>query len=430
MITQDYIDQQRQDEINRLYQETLGRQVDPEGLANYLRSELASEDIKKSLAQSEEGQNLIKQTYQDILGREADPSGLQTYTNLLGREQAYIDPFKGNELDFFKAQLQLSPEYLKNNPLQGDAEILSKAYEQYLGRPIDASGLAFWTEKLKEANGDMSVIQNAIKTSDEANLRAQLGRQPTEKETHDFMQAMDAQRHDSGFGLGDFFKIAIPLAVAYFAPSLGAELFATEGAATTGLASLPDSVLSASEAFGAGAGSSLISPTVTVAQTASNSLISPSISDVFANTVTQPYEASTTPITTGNEIPYDWNTINTQPNMTAVNAANAAGAGASNTPLYTQQMTGGTDFSNVAPGEGYTSQGGPTETSSTDPRNIKKVVDALRTMTGSSTGYQSGIGTGYAMPNPFFKPEYQPIMEETKTNQPVYLGQLANLLRG
>ena len=183
MITQDYIDQQRQDEINRLYKETLGRNVDPEGLANYLRSELSSEDIKKSLAKSEEGQNLIKQTYQDILGREVDPNGLQTYTNLLGREQAYIDPYKGNEVDYLKASLQTSPEYLKTHPLEGTAGELAKAYEQYLGRPIDASGLAFWTQKLKDANGDMSVIQNAVKTSDEANLRQQSLRDEIQRQT-------------------------------------------------------------------------------------------------------------------------------------------------------------------------------------------------------------------------------------------------------
>lgn len=157
------------------------------------------------------------------------------------------------------------------------------------------------------------------------------------------------------------------------------------------------------------------------------------VSDVFADTVNQPYEASTTPITTGNEIPYDWNTINTQPNMTAVNAANAAGAGASNTPSYVQQMTGGTDFSNVAPGEGYTSQGGPAETSTTDLKNAKKLADLLSN-TGKSFANsafpQTGIGQGYSMPNPFYTPKEVQTMAETKTNQPVYLGQLAQLLRG
>lgn len=41
-----------------------------------------------------------------------------------------------------------------------------------------------------------------------------------------------------------------------------------------------------------------------------------------------------------------------------------------------------------------------------------------------------GVGQGYSMPNPFFRTEEKPIMAETKTNQPTYLGQLAQLLRG
>lgn len=249
-----------------------------------------------------------------------------------------------------------------------------------------------------------------------------------------------------GSGLSDFISFAAPIAaitlMAYGLPGLGELGAATlESAGTDYLGSMAlgsaetGAVGSGATGFGINAGAGIGINAGTNAALA-NALYNyvPSeagVSDVFANTVTHPYEVSTAPITTGNEIPYDWNTINTQPNMTAVNAANAAGAGASNTPSYVQQMTGGTDFSNVAPGEGYTSQGGPAETSSTDPRNVKRVVDALRGLSPMNSGYfSSNVGQGYSMPNPFFTPKEVQTMAETNTNQPVYLGQLAQLLRG
>ena len=249
-----------------------------------------------------------------------------------------------------------------------------------------------------------------------------------------------------GSGLSDFISFAAPIAamalMAYGIPTLGELGAATlESAGTDYLGSMAlgsaetGAVGSGATGFGINAGAGIGINAGTNAALA-NALYNyvPSevgVSDVFANTVTHPYEVSTAPITTGNEIPYDWNTINTQPNMTAVNAANAAGAGVSNTPSYVQQMTGGTDFSNVAPGEGYTSQGGPTETSSTDPRNVKRVVDALRGLSPMNSGYSSSnVGQGYSMPNPFFTPKEVQTMAETNTNQPVYLGQLAQLLRG
>ena len=245
-----------------------------------------------------------------------------------------------------------------------------------------------------------------------------------------------------GSGLGDFFSAVAPIvamgALAYGLPALSEGLasgLAGAGAAegATGLASLPSSVLSATEAFGAGVSPNLISPAVLGMQAASAPLTSSSIADVFGDTITNSTPEFNQPITTGNESVYNWNNVNLNPNMTAIDAANAAGAGSSNTALANQLISGGTDFTNVAPGSGYTSQGGPLETSPSS-ENIKKIADTLRNVGGGfpkmSLGYGSGIGQGYTIPNPFFVPKEQQIIEQTKATQPIYLGQLANLLRG
>lgn len=71
--------------------------------------------------------------------------------------------------------------------------------------------------------------------------------------------------------------------------------------------------------------------------------------------------------------------------------------------------------------------------SASDLNNARRLANAL-TNTGQSFANaafpQTGIGQGYSMPNPFFTPKEVQTMAETKTNQPVYLGQLAQLLRG
>jgi hypothetical protein len=72
--------------------------------------------------------------------------------------------------------------------------------------------------------------------------------------------------------------------------------------------------------------------------------------------------------------------------------------------------------------------------SSSDLNNARKLADALnksgQNFASAANPQFSGVGQGYSMPNPFFRTEEKPIMAETKANQPVYLGQLAQLLRG
>jgi hypothetical protein len=208
-------------------------------------------------------------------------------------------------------------------------------------------------------------------------------------------------------------------------PALG-ETAAGTAAAETGLATLPESVLSADAAFGAPASASLVAPEVGAAQAASASMASPSIADVFANTITHPVEASTTPITTGNEIPYDWNTINTAPNMTAVDAANAAGAAASNTPLSSQLMTG----EGAVPSSSLTDNLKLPNSSQTPTQSNLNLANALKSSSFLTPQLQT-----YRSQNPFSFTQQQPI----QGNTPNFSGQtetalgntnlLANLLK-
>lgn len=173
----------------------------------------------------------------------------------------------------------------------------------------------------------------------------------------------------------------------------------------TGLASLPDSVLSAAEAFGTGGGN------------------------------------------------------------IAVDAANLAGASASNTPSWVQQITGGTDFTNVPVGGGFTSLGeqaanfAPYDPSSLNALN--QAIQASNALNGIPNGITSstpqvprvgssvaggntivpiiasGLSGGQvqtpASPsmnvNPFNFGKTEPV-QATQQQNPVYLGQLAQLLRG
>lgn len=75
-------------DINKIYQEVLGREADPQGLRTWL-SELNRntrlKDIRSRIAKSKETKGVINRIYQEVLGRSVDPSGLKTYRSHLAR---------------------------------------------------------------------------------------------------------------------------------------------------------------------------------------------------------------------------------------------------------------------------------------------------------------------------------------------------------
>ena len=65
--------------------------------------------------------------------------------------------------------------------------------------------------------------------------------------------------------------------------------------------------------------------------------------------------------------------------------------------------------------------------SASDLNNARRLANALSNVGQSFANAafpQTGIGQGYSMPNPFYTPKEVQTMAETKTTQPVYLGQL------
>ena len=82
------LDSNYYDDINKIYQEVLGRNADSQGLITWL-SELSKStplrDIRSRIAKSREAKSVINRIYQDVLGRSVDPSGLKTYTKHLAR---------------------------------------------------------------------------------------------------------------------------------------------------------------------------------------------------------------------------------------------------------------------------------------------------------------------------------------------------------
>lgn len=106
-------------EINDAYNEVFGRDADPGGLKNYLKQAISKTDVLNQLYASPEfldkfggisfdgqGPTLaqINKVYEDVLGRRADPEGLQFYDN------------SNDSLEAIQSQLLGSDEYRTKAP--------------------------------------------------------------------------------------------------------------------------------------------------------------------------------------------------------------------------------------------------------------------------------------------------------------------------
>ncbi|GBR52183.1 hypothetical protein AA106555_0827 [Neokomagataea thailandica NBRC 106555] len=141
-----------QNNINKLYQDELGRSADPSGLATYQKS-LADggslQAIRSTIAYSQEAQNNLNKLYQDELGRSADPSGLATYQKSLA---------DGGSLQSIRSAIAYSQEAQNN---------INKLYQDELGRSADPSGLATYQKSLADG-GSLQAIQSTIAYSQES----------------------------------------------------------------------------------------------------------------------------------------------------------------------------------------------------------------------------------------------------------------------
>jgi len=102
-------------DINQLYREVLGRDVDESGFitfSNTIEKGKSLNWVRKRLASSTEAQYVITRIYQEVLGRDVDQSGLTTYTTTLQRgwslEQVRQDVLDSHEARVRKQLLTIS----------------------------------------------------------------------------------------------------------------------------------------------------------------------------------------------------------------------------------------------------------------------------------------------------------------------------------
>ena len=98
-------------EVRDIYDDVLGREADREGLRDWSRTVIrrgnSLNDVRESIANSEEAEDRINDIYRDVLGREADRDGLETWSGALE---------DGESLDDVRREIQESDEARSRNP--------------------------------------------------------------------------------------------------------------------------------------------------------------------------------------------------------------------------------------------------------------------------------------------------------------------------
>ena len=259
-----------------------------------------------------------------------------------------------------------------------------------------------------------------------------------------------------GSGLSDFISFAAPIAaitlMAYGLPGLGELGAATlESAGTDYLGSMAlgsaetGAVGTGATGFGINAGAGIGINAGTNAALA-NALYNyvPETSSSFGLTPTSTSQVGFNPSITSAP------GINTSPlsNMEYLGGTGSLPTGTAG--LTAEQLSNATALgkvgTNAASGMGYlggaeslpagtagitgVTEGGLSLSDLNNARRLANLLSNSGQSFANAAFPQTGIGQGYSMPNPFFTPKEVQTMAETKTNQPVYLGQLAQLLRG
>lgn len=81
-------------EINRIYQQVLGRDAEYSGIQNHVRALQDGQslnDVRRSIARSSEARQRINQIYREVLGRDADSNGMEGWVRSLERGRSLND---------------------------------------------------------------------------------------------------------------------------------------------------------------------------------------------------------------------------------------------------------------------------------------------------------------------------------------------------
>ena len=165
--------------VQTLYRAILGREADPNGLADWVnridsgaatREEvyqgfLGSQEFTGIADQIDDIQNtaahaFVERLYSFVLGREGDPAGVEHWVDQLAsgnmslRDVAYGFIF--------------SPEYVNSNTSNGD--YVTMLYNTILGRQPDSAGHANWTAQLDNGASRVEVFDGFVQSPEFAGL--------------------------------------------------------------------------------------------------------------------------------------------------------------------------------------------------------------------------------------------------------------------
>jgi hypothetical protein len=212
-------------EINKSYQDILGRSADQDGLENYItlmsEKKMNINDVRRSLEQSNEHKfsifyveygQFVDHVYQETLNRTADKEGLMYYGNLLKNNQTTLDGIRQSLLNSDEGRnVQLSTQlddlyktilyrqvddkalsyyvpllitnyttfsYIEKSLLQSDEykhtvynnqypKFVNDLYEQILHRPVDTQGLDYYTSQLVNKTMTIHSVRLALLDSQE-----------------------------------------------------------------------------------------------------------------------------------------------------------------------------------------------------------------------------------------------------------------------
>ncbi len=152
-----------QQTVTALYQQILGRNPDPNGLATYvaqLEAGASADDVAHALATSPENYGqMVDRYYADYLDRAADPSG----------RQYWVDQLTGGMTeDSLAVHLLDSVEYSAKH--SANADFVNAIYFDILGRAPDAGGNATQLAILASGTPRLQVIDNLIESPERAQI--------------------------------------------------------------------------------------------------------------------------------------------------------------------------------------------------------------------------------------------------------------------
>jgi uncharacterized delta-60 repeat protein len=147
--------------VNQVYEDLLGRQVDPTGAAAWpalmARGVSRAQVVLDIEGGVEYRTRVVESLYSTYLGRPADPFGLSSFVTALG---------SGTTIEQVKAAILSSPEFYDRSGGTNSA-FVQAVYEAVLDRPADPMGLADWLADLR-AGMSRNAIGRLILTSQEA----------------------------------------------------------------------------------------------------------------------------------------------------------------------------------------------------------------------------------------------------------------------